>query len=265
MKNFILFLLAILIMSCKITDKGVSEKDFLKLQIDSLKQLNENLTTTHPFLFEKALNLEKSDKETAISIYKTIANTKNGDFWAIESEKRILNLTKEEIKKINTKFVFIEDFDWLCGDTLELFQQNDKCGKWGGDIERIRIFRKIKKASDSRKEEIVGYYTKECFDCDTLSRVGYLYDKAIPTIYKSKEIEFTTQQRELLKEAILDLAEHRLNNFLPFGHSGIVNKVQVVGNDKYSKIIYISDYPSFNWNKFHKLKKEIEELIEALK
>jgi len=257
MRNLTLLLVAIFIISCNRIDK-VSEKEenLLELQIDSLKQLNENLTLTRSFLFEKALNLEKSDKGAAISIYKTITDTKQGDFWAVESEKRILDLTKEEVKQKKTRFVFIDDFDWLYGDTLELFQQNEKCGEWGGDIERIRIFRKIKKTSDSRKEEIVGYYTKESFDCDTLER-EYVYGKAIPTIYKSKEIEFTTQQRELLKEAILNLAEHRLNNFLPFGHSGIVNKVQVVGNDKYSKNIYISDYPSFNWNKFHKLKNEM--------
>lgn len=258
MKNLILFLLAIFTISCNRTDKDVSEKVLWELQIDSLKKLNKNLTASHSFLFEKALGLEESDKETAISIYQKIASTENGDFWAVESEKRILNLTKEEVKKKNTKFVFMDDFNWLWGDTLELFHKNEKCGEWGGDIEKIKIFRKIRKTSEySRKEEIIGYYIKETYGCDVLSSVEALHGNAIPTIYQSKEIEFNSEQIALLKETILDLAEHQLNNNSFFGNSGIVNKVQVKGNNKNSKNLFISDYPSFNWNNFHKLKNEI--------
>jgi len=250
MKNLIIFLVAIFIISCNRIEKGPEkEKNLLELQIDSLKLLNENLTTTRSFLFENALNLEKTDKETAISIYKKITDIKQGDFWAVESEKRILDLTKEEVKKKNTSFVLNEDFYWLFGDTLELFQQDEKCGEWGGDIERIRIFRKSKK--------LCGYYIKESYNCDTLSRVGHLYDKAIPSIYKSKEIEITTQQIELLKEAISSLTEYQLNNLSFFGNSGIVNTVQVKGKGDSLKRIFVQDYPSFHWNKFHKLKNEI--------
>ena len=154
-----------------------------------------------------------------------------------------------------SKRVYNDDFDWLwLGDTLELLQQDDKCGEWGGDIERIKIFWESEKWK-SRK--LLGYYIKEAYNCDTLSRVGYMYDEAIPTIYQSKEIELTNQQIELLKEVIMDLTEHKLNNHLPFGHSGIVNIVRVKGKDSISNNLYIRDYPSFRWNKFHKLKNEI--------
>jgi hypothetical protein len=243
------FFLLILTISCNRIDKvSEKEKNLLELQIDSLKQLNENLTTTRSFLFENALNLEDTDKETAISIYKTITDTKQGDFWAVESEKRILDLTKEEVIKKNTRFVLSEDFYWLFGDTLELSQQDTKCGEWGGDIERIRVFWKSRK--------LIGYYTKETFDCDSLKR-EYIYGRATPTIYKSKEIEITPQQTELLKETILNLTEHQLNNLDFFGNSGIVNTVQVKGKDRSFKRIFIQDYPSFYWNKFHKLKNGI--------
>ena len=249
MRNLILLLATIFIISCNRIDKvSEKEKNLLELQIDSLKQLNENLTTTRSFLFESALNIEDTDKETAISIYKTITESKQGDFWAVESEKRILDLTKDEVIKKNTRFVLREDFYWLFGDTLELFQQNEKCGEWGGDIERIRIFWKSRK--------LIGYYTKETFDCDSLER-EYIYGKAIPSIYKSKEIEITPQQIELLKETILSLTEHQLNNLDFFGNSGIVNAIQVKGKDGSFKKILVQDYPSFYWNKFHKLKNDM--------
>lgn len=40
---------------------------------------------THSYLFDKALNLEESDKETAISIYRKITENKQRDFWTVES------------------------------------------------------------------------------------------------------------------------------------------------------------------------------------
>ena len=244
MKKYFIGTIILLIglQSCK-TSEG---KNPLELQIDSLRLLNENLTTSLPFLFEKALNLEEIDKETAISIYKTIADTKNGDFWSVESEKRIFNLTKEEVKNRNTKLVWKDDFYWLDGDTLELYQMNDKCGEWGGDVERIRIFRKTGK--------IFGYYTKESFDCYKLERTN-IYDNIIPTIYDSTEIEFTDQQIELLKEAIVNLAENQLNSFLE-GNFGKRNAVYVKTDGCYKKI-FIYDYSLFNWNKFHSLKNEM--------
>jgi len=249
MRNLILLLVTIFIISCNRIDKvSEKEKNLLELQIDSLKQLSENLTTTRSFLFESALNLEETDKETAISIYKTITESKQGDFWAVESEKRILDLTKEEVIKKNTRFVFSKDFYWLFGDTLELFQQNEKCGEWGGDIEKIRIFWELRK--------LIGYYTKETFDCDSLER-GYIYGRAIPSIYKSKEIEITPQQIELLKETIISLTEYQLNNLDFFGNSGIVNAIQVKGKDGSFKKFFVQDYPSFYWNKFHKLKNDM--------
>ena len=159
------------------------------------------------------------------------------------SEKKYFNLIKGSIKNINYR----EDFDWLFGDTLELFQQNKKCGEWGGDIERIRIFHKTKK--------IFGYYTKESFDCDNLEREYYGTPTSI--MYQSEEIEFTNKQIALLKKAILDLTEHRLSNSLPIYNAGIDNRVQVLGEDEFSKELFIRDYPSFNWDKFHKLKNEI--------
>ena len=247
MRILTLLLVAISVMSCNRIDKvAQKEKNILEFQIDSLKQLNENLTTTRSFLFENALNLEETDKEIAISIYKTITGTKQGDFWAIESEKRILDLTKEEV--IKKKLVLSEDFDWLFSDTLELFQRNDKCGEWGGDIERIKIFLKSRK--------LIGYYTKETFDCDSLERED-IYGSTIPHIYKSKEIEITPQQTELLKEAILSLTEYRLNNRIFISHSGIENIIQVNGNGGSFKVFFVRDYPSFYWNKFHKLKNDM--------
>jgi len=260
MRDLALLLCAIFIISCNSIDKKVFEKEkiFLKHQIDSLKQLSENLTKTYSFLFDKALNLEESDKETAISIYKTIADTKNGDFWAVESEKKILNLSKEDVKKENIRFVFSKNFDWLYSDTLELSQQNGKCGEWGGDIERIRIFRKSGK--------LFGHYIKEIYNCDYLP-FKIVYDeanptnpptihRAYPTIYQSKEKEITTQQTKLLIEAILSLTEYQLN-FNVGSDAGIVNKVQIKGENRSYKKIFVEDWYSFHWNTFHKLKNEI--------
>jgi hypothetical protein len=157
---------------------------------------------------------------------------------------------------IDRKFSFVsnEDFHWLYGDTLELFQEDDKCGEWGGDIATIKIYHKREGFGFIK---LFGYYIKKSFNCDSLE----LLPKAVPIIHKSKEIEFSKQQIELLKKAIIDLTEYKLKNLSIVGHSGIVNIVQVKGNDgsfekNYMKL-YISDYPSFKWNKFHKLKTEI--------
>ena len=246
---FVLFFGTIII-SCNSIVKDVSEgKSRLELEIDSLRQINENLTTSFSFLFEKALDLENLDKDSAISIYRTIAESKNGDFWSIESEKRILNLTKEENKKKSIRDL---ELNWLWfGDTLELTQKDDKCGEWGGDIATIKIYKKPKSF------RTFGYYTKKSFNCDSLEMYP-IYRNLPSTIYKSKEIEFTHQQMELLKEAILDLADYKINNSNAFGHSGIINTILIKEKDKnFSGSFHISDYPSFHWNNFHKLKNEI--------
>ncbi len=250
MKVVYILFFATLLTNCNRFDKKISENKSsnLKLQVDSLKQLNENLKTTNSFLFDKALNLEKSDKEAAIKIYKTITDTKNGDFWSVESEKRILQLTKSESKNRDIKFTPNEDFYWLFGDTLELSQENEKCGEWGGDVERIRIFWKNRK--------LIGYYVRESYNCDSLER-EYIYGKVSPTKVKSKEIELTTLQVELLKMTIVNLTNYQLNNLEFYGNSGIVNIVQIQGKDGSFKKIHIQDYPSFNWNLFHKMKSEI--------
>lgn len=66
MRNLTLLLVAIFIISCNRINKiSEKEKSFLALQIDSLKQLNENLAATRSVLFENTLNLEETDKETA--------------------------------------------------------------------------------------------------------------------------------------------------------------------------------------------------------
>ena len=165
---------------------------------------------------------------------------KEKDFYVQE-----INLIKY---KLFDDFSYLHaDFHWLWGDTLELSQNNEKCGEWGGDIERIRVFRK-----SNESEKLFGYYIKETYNCDTLVWVGYVN----PTIFKSETKEFTNRQITLLKDAILDLTKNKLNNRLVMEHSGIANTVQIKGNDESFKI-FIQDYPSFEWKKFHKLKSKM--------
>ena len=154
-----------------------------------------------------------------------------------------------------------ENFFWLMNDTLELSQQDYKCGEWGGDIERIKIFRKSNK--------LLGYYIKESYNCDELP-FGYIYDEtnptnppttyeAIPTIYQSKEKEITNQQIRLLKKTIVDLSKYQLNNRFLWGNYGIVNTVELKREYEHLlfKDLYIRDWPSFKWKKFHRLKKKL--------
>lgn len=153
-----------------------------------------------------------------------------------------------EIKLAKYKWIedsFVEeDFHWLLNDTLELCQINEKCGEWGGDIERIRVFHKSQK--------LFGYYTKEIYNCDSLAWIGFSY----PIISRTKDIEFKDKYIKLLRKAILDLTENKLKNVLPIDHSGIYNKVEIMGNDECLKL-FLYDYPSFKWNKFHKLKDDL--------
>jgi hypothetical protein len=244
MKIFVLTVLTFLIASCNSPERKVSEeKRILKLQIDTLKKANEKLKSAYSALFDKALNLENYDTETAISIYKEIANTKSGNYWTIEAEKRIITLSGKEVKKKNKGFN--DNFYWIFSDTLELSQQNEKCGEWGGDIEKIKVYLKL--------EKLYACYLKETYDCESLEN----YDKPVPTVYKSREIELTKKQIELLKEVIANLNDYQLNNLSFFGNSGVVNTVRVVGENESFKKLFIQDYPSFNWNMFHKFKNGI--------
>ena len=225
-----------------------SEKRFLEYKIDSLQKVLDSVSNTFPFLFEKALYLEKTETENAILAHQEISNTKNGSFWAVESEKRIKQL---ESKHKNDKF--LRELYWS-SDTLELIFLDAKCGEWGGDAETIKIFA----IRENYNPVLHGYYIKETFDCGELEKSQGVYSSVK---YQSAIKKLTDEDIFLMKEAIVDLVEYRMGNYQTFAHAGIKNIVRFSKKKNQDQIdmegLLIEDYPSYSWNKFHKLKKSI--------
>ena len=130
-------------------------------------------------------------------------------------------------------------------DTLVLVQEDEKCGEWGGNQEKIKIF------YDSLNN-LSGYYSLEIHDCDNLE--GYINNPTRTDNTKNKVI--TPEDLSLLESCIKDLVDYKMTT--PYsdrigGNSGILNEIRIE-NKNHKDTTLESDWPSFNWVKFHKLK-----------
>ncbi len=130
-------------------------------------------------------------------------------------------------------------------DTLILVQEDEKCGEWGGNKEKIKIF------YDSLNN-LSGYYSLEIHDCDNLE--GYINNPTRTDNTKKKVI--TPNELTLLESCIKDLVDYKMTT--PYsdrigGNSGIHNEIRIE-NKNYKDTILESDWPSFKWDKFHRLK-----------
>jgi len=155
---------------------------------------------------------------------------------------------------------FVKKSGYLCSllellDTLELTQVNEKCGEWGGDTEKIKIFSVHNLKTDSIK--LFAYYMKDEFSCEDLMN----YATKNPKRYKTENRELNNNDALIAQQCITDLLAYKLKKPNVYGNSGIINTVVLSEPNGFRgkpiQKIYIEDYPSFEWRRFHMLKEKI--------
>ena len=151
-----------------------------------------------------------------------------------EQLNRRVNLITQKIKELDT-------------DTLILFQENAKCGEWGGDISEIKIY------YDSLRN-LTGYYSFKIYNCKNLEKyINRLFPDSLG--YTRRKV-LLKNQVSLLESSIRDLLQFDdTTKDIIAGNSGVTNKI-IIHRKNGTNIILFEDWPSFYWNNFHKLKKQ---------
>jgi hypothetical protein len=250
MRKFILILLSGLILGC-VDNKNEAlnlENNVFRQKNDSLKTQIDSLLQSTPFVFEKALTSEKNDLETSLTIYKRILENNEADIWTVYAEDRLMKLTEKNKQPLKEIFQL--------SDTLILRHHNDKCGEWGGDEEIIKIYFKKDYQKGFREGKLIAVYQMNEYDCDSLEIKPY---ETKPNVYFSKHKELDYKLAKIVEECIFDLLKHKLSNDNLIHHAGTTNTVELKGSVAFVKTpsIFIDDYPSFSWKRFHLLKKEL--------
>jgi len=250
MRTLTLLLSLGLIFGCVDSKKVSLKQEINQLQhkFDSLKVFNDSLTKSKPFLFESALSSEKINIDVSKEIYKRILALNETDIWTALAEDRLLKLTENEKQPLKEIFQL--------GDTLILSHHNDKCGEWGGDGEIIKIYFKPDNKKGFNKGDLFAVYQLNKYDCAALERNP---DKAKPTVYISGHKKLSYEFAKIAEECIFDLLKHKLTNDNIICASGVTNTVELKGSAAFIKSpsIFIDDYPSFSWTRFHLLKNEL--------
>lgn len=217
-------------------------KGNLQKQVDSLVIVIDSIQNTTAIKFEKGLQLKfTSQKDSAFKTFKTLYQSDSLPLWGRLIENEINNLSRE-VKESNLKNVFVP------GDTLLLYQENSKCGEWGGDIYSIRLHFDQDYSKGFHEGEIMGQVKVERFNCDTLMRKPY---STKPALVQVKTVRLDEGDKELVKQSIHDLLEDKMTNPVFISHAGIVNRVQLIS--KSDTTLMIEDYPSNKWQRFHGL------------
>ena len=140
-------------------------------------------------------------------------------------------------------------------DTLILRHHNDNCGEWGGDEEIIKIYLK-KDYKKGNEGDLFAFYQMNEYDCDILERNPY---QTKPKVYFSGHKKLNYESAKIVEECIFDLLRNKLTNDNFIGNAGVINSIELKGRDAFLKdpLIFIYDYPSFSWEKFRLLKKEL--------
>lgn len=228
-------------------EKLEKEKKEISLELQSVKQELNLIKKSNPILFEEALKLENENLTKSIEIYNEIVKSDSLSVWSILSERRIIE--KQELNDTTKKYV---KNLFRLSDTLLLTHRNEKCGEWGGDYEKIEITLKNNYKKGMYDGDLYGQYTKYSMNCDNV-------EEPMTISIQTKRKKLLIKEERLIKECIEDLLKHKLNNTNLIYHSGVFNSVILKDGIAFVQdpAIVISDYPSFYWTNFHKLKKEI--------
>ncbi|PWJ42249.1 hypothetical protein [Sediminitomix flava] len=277
-----IFILAFLFLTA-CSDKDIfssveNENNELRNQIDSLKQINRGLANSNtvlneqidvlnhhldsikssvPFIFEQGLLLEKEKDSEAEKFYNQILNEKSvNEYWKVSSEDRILDiklrnaegsdkwlLLNQKMKKNSIEIQNLNASILQFADTLYLIHRDEMCGEWGGNTERIMIYK-------VGLDKVTASYSKYSVNCDSLIANPKNY---YPPNYSNEVVKELNRIEVLqLKKVIHELLIARLNNDWIISNSGVHNTVMTSDST-----FIIEDYPSIDWSKFHGLKQMI--------
>ncbi|MDR0872575.1 MAG: hypothetical protein LBN27_03775 [Prevotellaceae bacterium] len=240
--NILLLVFIATLISCNQTKNNIETEnqkviDSLSMQIDFLSAQIDSIKSTTVLLFDSALYYEQNNSEKAKEIYQTIIKNSEKSFWTVQAE--------EKLKLMANKKTVMPFTGMLWGsDTLELTQKGDECGEWGGNVVTIKIFKE-------GYNKLMAYCVIEKYTCEELEQ---LYPNPEPAI-KSEIKELNLASTKIAENCIIDLLKQELKSQEWLCHSGIHNTVELKRGN--SRGLYIDDYPSFSWEKFHLLKTEI--------
>jgi len=251
MSRILLIILIGVFTSCSFNKTLILEKEkrILTDKLDSLVKINDSIIHSNSFIFEKAILLERNSPDSAKRIYINLTKSKEISIWTTFAEERLVIIMEKE--KQSLKDIFYG------ADTLILRQRNEKCGEWGGNIEEIKIYFQ----GDIHEEgyhalNLTAFYKMNEYNCNDLEKYPI---KANPKIYISKPKILDYEQLKIAEDCIFDLLKYKLNNKDFMSPAGIENSVELKSNNSIEKhpSIFINDYPSFGWEKFHILKGKI--------
>lgn len=150
------------------------------------------------------------------------------------------NQTKEKNEVLNFSSI---QFD----NELIMFQTDDKFGEWGGDTYYLKMYRNSK--SKQLMIDYIEYRGKagppEPPNPKSKEQVNWFSGK--PIQFEKKKLLATKELLMLISNSIQQLISARINNAENIAMSGIQNHIMCSDSS-----ILISDYPSINWDKFHK-------------
>ena len=166
--------------------------------------------------------------------------------YGCENKKQKENSSLNEKDKLDLKNKPIENNLFGAIDTyqeINLYQTNNKCGEWGGDVETIRVYK------TELDQQILVDYTEKTIDCE-----DPYSDKSEPNIRFRNGIAITQADKKLIQDCITELINYKLTAKQIISHSGIGN--MVITKDS---TLIIKDWPSFVWPKFRELSKTLRE------
>lgn len=136
---------------------------------------------------------------------------------------------------------------------LIMYQTDDKFGEWGGDTYFVRLYR-----HNQSKELMVDYtkyqgYAGPPSPPDPNAKEQMNLFSGQPIEFERKNIVASNQLLSLVSKSIQELMSARLNNDKYVVMFGISNHVMCSDST-----LWIRDYPSISWDKFHELINEIE-------
>jgi hypothetical protein len=143
------------------------------------------------------------------------------------------------LKRDNLGEIFLKKIDQF--NHLTLQTEDDKCGEWGGDIQKIVFYRK-----DFESELLADYYKITQLDCDSLADGEPRLDTLITNKLKVNNVG------TIILDAISELAVFQLTKEQSFANHGILNEVFLSDSS-----LIMSDFNYNKWKAFETLKKEL--------
>ena len=149
----------------------------------------------------------------------------------------------EHLNKTEPKDSLVHLSEYIDGyNEIYLYQQDDKCGEWGGNIIEIKLYKSVKTG------EILADYSKTIVECDSINIKNYK-----PQLIEKKSLIMNNKELKIAYESILELVDFKLSNSKRITHSGVFNEIK--SKDSSLKVTH---YPSNEWPKLKMLVKELK-------